>query len=88
MSPPSMPVITAAAVAVGANKQIITPCATMGLNGAKARYTASDPKIWIANNQQCNGVKRKVLGESLLKVSNNMEKISTGVRKDKAPKRL
>ena len=33
--PPSLPVTTAAAVAVGQMMQIIMPCATIGSNGAK-----------------------------------------------------
>ncbi len=52
--PPSIPVITGAAVAVGQNMHINVPCAISVLAGAMAMYTATAPIIWITSSIHMN----------------------------------
>ena len=55
ISPPSIPVITAAAVAVGQIMQINVPCATRGSRKYSIPYTIRLPNICIPNSHACNG---------------------------------
>ena len=50
IEPPSIPVITGAAVAVGQNTQINAPWAMSELKGAIAIYAATAPKICMNSN--------------------------------------
>lgn len=76
--PPSIPVITAAAEAVGVRKSSIIACERMGLVLYRSAPTVH-PMAWIDRSMACSLLNFSSLGDSLVKVSSSIPKISHGV---------
>lgn len=76
--PPSIPVITGAAVAVGQNTQINVPCATSTLAGRMRKYSPKAPNICTASRHHWKRVTLNSRGETRQKVMNSIAKIRYG----------
>ena len=72
--------MTGAEVAVGASKHTMTACASTSSSGRSSRYTATLPSTCMLISQPCIAVGRTLRSDRLQYVSNNMVKISHGVR--------
>ncbi len=75
IEPPSMPVMTGAAVAVGQNTQMKAPCASISFMGLSARYIAHAPAIWAPNSSHIYGPTWKSEGLTRQYVMSNIMKI-------------
>ncbi len=79
--PPSMPVMTGAAVAVGQNTHMNAPCATSVLNGLIARYMAMLPNICMERSSHESLVTLNSDGFTLQNVMRSITKMRYGARK-------
>ena len=83
--PPSMPVMTGAAVAVGQNMHIKVPCATISLSGLIAKYIVIAPTNCIESNIAVNFDGFNSLHDTLQYVIVSMINIRNGDRNATLP---
>ena len=86
--PPSLPVMTAAAPAVGHTRHIMSPSGSRAWPdaGAKCRMRAMarHDSSWKATSHACHGVTRMRRGSTLQKVANSITNSTVGISADDA----